>query len=91
MTATKPEAVAEVDLPSPRPETVAAADLPSSAESPRTSIKEGHYTIRAHPGDVYLGFAVPKSGTGENIATAVIDYLESVGVSTSSSPRASSP
>ena len=45
-------------------------------------IKEGHYTIRAHPGDVYLGFSVPKSGTGENIATAVIDYLESVGVST---------
>ena len=45
-------------------------------------IKEGHYTIRAHPGDVYLGFAVPKSGTGENIATAVKDYLESVGVST---------
>ena len=45
-------------------------------------IKEGHYTIRAHPGDVYLGFALPKSGTGENIATAVIDYLESVGVST---------
>ena len=36
MTATKPEAVAEADLPSPRPETVAAADLPSSAESPRT-------------------------------------------------------
>ena len=35
MTATKPEAVAEADLPLPRPETVAAADLPSSAEPPR--------------------------------------------------------
>ena len=56
--------------------------LQKTALGSTSLIKEGHYTIRAHPGDVYLGFAVPKSGTGENIATAVIDYLESVGVST---------
>ena len=56
--------------------------LQKTALGSTSLIKEGRYTIRAHPADVYLGFAVPKSGTGENIATAVIDYLESVGVST---------
>ena len=46
MTATKPEAVAEADLPSPRPETVAAADLSSSAESPRTSKTPAYFTTK---------------------------------------------
>ena len=46
MTATKPEAVAEADLPSSRPETVAAADLPSSAESPRTSKTPAYFTTK---------------------------------------------
>ena len=46
MTATKPEAVAEADLPSPRPETVAAADLPSSAESLRTSKTPAYFTTK---------------------------------------------
>ena len=46
--------------------------LQKTALGSTSLITEGHYTIRAHPGDVYLGFTVPKSGTGENIATEIL-------------------
>lgn len=42
----------------------------------RRVTEEEHYTIVEEPGSAYLGHVTPSSGSGLDIATAIINYLE---------------
>jgi len=43
--------------------------------SATTITKKGHYSLVSQPDDNYIGFCTPPSGTGRNIAEAIISYL----------------
>ena len=43
--------------------------------SATTITKKGHYSLVSQPDDNYIGFCTPPSGTGRNIAEAIITYL----------------